>query len=94
MVNLKQEINNIKDLLQNIQELKQIQMNIEHIQELKDTLQLQANMVSLFLLRKYILNEAIVGPMLVRKLIRKFYPLTDNRKSVPYCFFLQGFCCT
>ena len=79
MVNLKQEINNIKDLLQNIQELKQIQMNIEHIQELKDTLQLQANMVSLFLLRKYILNEAIVGPMLFRKLIRKFYPLTDNQ---------------
>ena len=47
MVNLKQEINNIKDLLQNIQELKRIQMNIEHIQELKDTLQLQTNMVSI-----------------------------------------------
>lgn len=77
MINIKQEINNINDLLQNIQKLKQIQMNIKHIQELKDTIQLQANMVSLFLLRKYILNETIVGPMLFRKLIRKFYPLTD-----------------
>ena len=79
MVNIKQEINNINDLFQNIQELKQVQMNIEHIQELKDTIQLQANMVSLFLLRKYILNEAIVGPMLFRKMIRKFYPLSDNQ---------------
>lgn len=36
-------------------------------------------MVSLFLLRKYILNEAIVGSMLFRKMIRRFYPLTDNQ---------------
>lgn len=67
MINIKQEINNINDLFQNIQKLKQIQMNIKHIQELKDTIQLQANMFSLFLLRKYILNETILGPMLFHK---------------------------
>ena len=67
MINIKQEINNINDLFQNIQKLKQIQMNIKHIQELKDTIQLQANMFSLFLLRKYILNETILGPMIFHK---------------------------
>ena len=67
MINIKQEINNINDLFQNIQKLKQIQMNIKHIQELKDTIQLQADMFSLFLLRKYILNETILGPMLFHK---------------------------
>ena len=79
ITNIKREITSINELLQNIEELKQIQMSIEHIQELKDTVQLQTNMVSIFLLRKYILNEAIVGPMLFRKLIRRFYPLNDNQ---------------
>lgn len=76
---LKQNVNNINDLLYNIQNLKQLQFNIDKIQELKDETQMIHNMASLSYFRKYILNVSVVGPMLFKSLIRKFYPLNDEQ---------------
>lgn len=77
--NLKQEMNNVNDLLYNIQNLKQLQCSIDQIQQLKDKAQMQTNMASLALLRSYILDEGYVGVTLFRNLIRSFYPLNDEQ---------------
>lgn len=76
---LKQNVNNMNDLLFNLQNLKQLQYNIEQIQGIKDKVQMQANMASLALLRNYILDERLVGIILFRNLIRSFYPLNDEQ---------------
>jgi len=75
----KQNLSSINDLLYNIQNLKQLQNNINQIVDLKDKLQMQTNMVSLALLRCYILDEGYVGITLFRNLIRSFYPLNDEQ---------------
>lgn len=77
--NLKQTMNDVSDLLYNIQSLKQLQHDIDKIQSIKDGAQLQINMACLALLRQYLLDESIVGPMLFRNLIRKYYPLSDEQ---------------
>ena len=76
---LKQNVNNVNDLLYNAQNLKQFQNNIDQIQELKDKAQMQINMASIALLRSYILDEGYVGITLFRNLIRSFYPLNDEQ---------------
>ena len=77
--NLKQEMNNVNDLLYNTQNLKVLQNNIDQIQQFKDKVQMQTNMASLALLRSYIMDEGCVGITLFRNLIRRFYPLNDNQ---------------
>lgn len=77
--NLKQMMNSTSDLLYNIQSLKQLQLDIDKIQSIKDGAQLQINMACLALLRQYLLDESVVGPMLFRNLIRKYYPLSDEQ---------------
>lgn len=77
--NLRQTMNSTSDLLYNIQSLKQFQLNIDNIQRIKDGAQLQINMACLALLRQYILNEPVVGLILFRNLIRKYYPLSDEQ---------------
>lgn len=76
---LKQNVNNMNDMLFNLQNLKLLQYNIEQIQGIKDKVQMQTNMASLALLRSYILDERLVGRILFRNLIRSFYPLNDEQ---------------
>ncbi len=76
---LKQNMENVNDLLYNLQNLKQLQNNISQIQTLKDKLQMQTNMASLALLRSCILDEGYVGITLFRNLIRSYYPLSDEQ---------------
>lgn len=78
---LKQNMENVNDLLYNLQNLKQLQNNISQIQTLKDKLQMQTNMASLALLRSCILDEGYVGITLFRNLIRSYYPLNDEQIS-------------
>lgn len=77
--NLKQTMDNINDLIYNIQNMKQLQLNIDECQKLKDGVQLQIDMVCLALLRRYILDKPVVGSILFRILIRKYYPLNDEQ---------------
>lgn len=78
-LDLRQNVECIDDLLHNIQHLKLFQLNLDKIQELKNDTQFQVNMISLTLLRKYVLNEYVVGPILFRTLIEKYYPMDDNQ---------------
>lgn len=80
--NLKQTMNNVDDLLYNMQSLKQLQWNIDNVQRLKDVGQMQANMASLAMLRNFILDEAVVGTMFFRNIVRKYYPLNDRQITV------------
>ena len=80
--NLKKTMNNANDLLYNIQNLKQLQWDIDNIQRLKDVGQMQVNMASLAMLRNFILDEAVVGVILFRNIIRKYYPLNDRQITV------------
>lgn len=77
--NMKQIMETPNDLLYNIQSLKQLQLNIDQLQLMKDGAQMQMNMASLALLRHYILDESVVGPMLFQNLIRKYYSLSDEQ---------------
>lgn len=77
--NLRQKMNDVNDLVYNIQNLKQLQTNIVQIQKMKDSAQMQLNMAALALIRSNILDFSIVGPILFRNLIRRFYPLNDNQ---------------
>lgn len=78
-LNLKQAMNDANDVLYNMQSLKQFQWNIDQIQKMKDGAQMQVNMAALALWRNFVLNEGIVGITLFRNLIRKYYPLNDER---------------
>lgn len=80
--NLKKTMNNTNDLLYNIQSLKQLQWDIDNIQRLKDVGQMQVNMASLAMLRNLVLDEAGVGIVLFRNIIRKYYPLNDRQITV------------
>lgn len=75
-------MNNTNDLLYNIQSLKQLQWDIDNIQRLKDVGQMQVNMASLAMLRNLVLDEAGVGIVLFRNIIRKYYPLNDRQITV------------
>lgn len=77
--NLKRTVNDLNDSLYNIQSLKQLQFNIDVIQSIKNGAQLQTDMACLALLRRYILDEVVVGPILFRNLIRRYYPLNDEQ---------------
>lgn len=85
--NLKQEMNNVNDMLFNIQNLKQLQNNINQVQEVKNKVQMQVNMASLALLRTYILDEGYVGVTLFRNLIENFYPLNNEQLLKYECVF-------
>lgn len=76
--NLKQVMQNSKDLLHNLQSIKQLQCNIDNIQKMKNQLQIPINMAALAYLRQYILEEEN-GAYLLRNLIRKYYPLNDSQ---------------
>lgn len=78
-LDLRQSMESVDDLLYNMESLKQFQLKLDRIQELKDCIQFQANMVSLTLLRKYILNEEVVGPVLFRRLIERYYPMNEKQ---------------
>lgn len=77
--NLKQTMNTASDLLYNMQSLKQLQCSINSIQAIKDKEQMQVNMAALTLLRVLVLDESETGIILFRNLIRRFYPLNDER---------------
>ena len=78
-LNLKQAMNDTNDVLYNLQSLKQFQWNINQIQKMKNGAQMQVNMVALTLWRKFILEEGNDGIWLFRNLVRKYYPLNDDR---------------
>ncbi len=78
-LNLKQAMNDTNDVLYNLQSLKQFQWNIDQIQKMKNGAQMQVNMVALTLWRKFILEEGNDGIWLFRNLVRKYYPLNDDR---------------
>ena len=78
-LNLKQAMNDVNDVLYNMQSLKQFQWSIDQIQKMKDGAQMQVNMAALALWRHLILDVDRVGITLFRNLIRKYYPLNDER---------------
>ena len=78
-LNLKQAMNDTNDVLYNMQNLKQFQWNIDQIQKMKNGAQMQVNMAALTLWRKFILEEGNDGIWLFRNLVRKYYPLNDDR---------------
>ena len=78
-LNLKQTMNDTNDVLYNMQSLKQFQWNIDQIQKMKDGAQIQVDMAALALWRNFVLNESGIGITLFRNLIRKYYPLNDER---------------
>ena len=78
-LNLKQTMNDANDVLYNMQSLKQFQWNIRQIQKMKDGAQMQVNMAALALWRNFVLDEASIGKILFRNLIRKYYNLSDEQ---------------
>lgn len=66
---IKSQIKSVSDLEYNNQMLEQFQMHINNMQELKDSVQIQMDTLSLSLLRKYIL-EYPKGVELFNKLIK------------------------
>ena len=78
-LNLKQAMNDANDVLYNMQSLKQFQWSIDQIQKMKDGAQMQVNMAALALWRHLILDVDRIGITLFRNLIRKYYPLNDEK---------------
>ena len=78
-LSLKQAMNDANDVLYNMQSLKQFQWNIDQIQKMKNGAQMQVNMAALALWRNFVLDEGTVGIILFHNLVRKYYPLSDER---------------
>lgn len=80
-LNLKQAMNDANDVLYNMQSLKQFQWNLNQIQKMKDGVQMHVNMAALALWRSFVLVEGDSGICLLRNLVRKYYPLSDEQIS-------------